>query len=114
MFCPEARKAGFIFFVVLASFMDAAGQTAIPATDRCAQVAAQLQKLFQYEVSEKLDQGRFLSSLFSGRSRLEWSDTQGDDLATNVCSTELRFRLRFGFRTAECRWIQDGWSPRCL
>lgn len=33
--------------------MDAAGQTAIPAPDRYAQVAAQLQKLSQYEVSEK-------------------------------------------------------------
>jgi CubicO group peptidase (beta-lactamase class C family) len=33
--------------------MDAAGQTAIPPPDRYAQVAAQLQKLSQYEVSEK-------------------------------------------------------------
>lgn len=49
----KRRSASFIFFVVLASFMDAAGQTAIPAPDRYAQVAAQLQKLSQYEVSEK-------------------------------------------------------------
>jgi serine beta-lactamase-like protein LACTB len=49
----EKRQAALIAFALLASLRLAVGQTAIVAQDRYAQVAIQLRKLAEYEVTEK-------------------------------------------------------------
>jgi len=49
----KSRNAALVAFVLLSGFGVAYGQTAIPAQERYAKAAAQLQRLAEYEVSEK-------------------------------------------------------------